>query len=97
MDQADVVLSGVVDKVTIRTISTRRRDTAGERRVKVTVNLDLRNQDGSVVWEAIGFTDEEGYIVDAIEERTDQNRRDAIRVLSLRIAEKVVNRLSDNF
>ena len=94
---ADVVLSGVVEKVAIRTISTRRKDTAGERRVTVTIDLNLKNQNGSVVWAANKLTDDEGYFVDADEERTDQNRRDAIRVLSQRIAERVVNRMSDDF
>jgi len=87
----------VVEKVAIRTISTRNKDTAGERRVTVTVDLELKKQDGSVVWAVNGLTDDKGYIVDADEERTDQNRRGAIRVLSQRIAEKVVNRMSDDF
>lgn len=97
IDHADVVLSGVVENVAIRTISTRNKDTAGERRVTVSVDLKLKKQDGNVVWAANGITDDEGYLVDVDKERTDQNRRDAIRVLSQRIAEKVVNRMSDDF
>jgi outer membrane lipopolysaccharide assembly protein LptE/RlpB len=97
IDHADVVLSGVVEEVAIRTISTRNKDTASERRVTVSVDLKLKKQNGSVVWAANGITDDEGYIVDADKERTDQNRRNAIRVLSQRIAEKVVNRMSDDF
>ena len=97
MDNADVILSGAIERVAIRTISTRRQDTAGERRVKVTVDLELKKQDGRVVWAAYGLADEEGYLVDVLEESTDQNRRDAIRVLSGRIAERVVNRMSDDF
>ncbi len=97
IDNADVVLSGVVEEVAIRTISTRKRDTAGERRVTVSVALKLTKPDGNVVWATKHLSDDEGYSVDANNERTDQNRRDAIRVLSRRIAEKVVNRLSDDF
>jgi hypothetical protein len=97
IDDADVVLSGEVEEVAIRTISTRNKDTSGERRVTVSVDLELKKQDGSVVWAANGFTDDEGYIVDTDKERTDQNRRDAIRVLSQRIAERAVNRMSDDF
>jgi hypothetical protein len=97
IEHADVVLSGLVEEVAIRTISTRNRDTAGERRVTVSVDLKLTKQDGRVIWAANGFVDDEAYIVDANDERTDKNRRDAIRVLSRRIAEKVVNRLSDDF
>jgi len=97
IDDADVVLSGVVEEVAIRTISTRGKDTAGERRVTVSVGLKLKKSDGSIIWAANKLTEDQGYIVEADKERTDQNRRDAIRVLSQRIAEKVVNRLSDDF
>ena len=97
LDNADVVLSGVVEEVAIRTIATRTRDTAGERRVTVTIALKLTKQDGNVVWSTQSLSDNEGYSVVADNERTDQNRRDAIRVLSRRMAEKVVNRLSDDF
>ena len=97
LDNADVVLSGVVEEVAIRTIATRTRDTAGERRVTVTIDLKLTKQNGKVVWSTQSLSDNEGYSVVADKERTDQNRRDAIRVLSRRMAEKVVNRLSDDF
>ena len=96
MDNADVVLSGVVEEVTIGTIA-KKKDTASERRVTVTVSAKLMKQEGGVVWAAKGFSDNEAYLIDDNPERTDQNRRDAIRLLSRRIAEKVVNRLSDNF
>jgi len=97
IDQADAVLSGVVEEVAIKTISSRSKDTASERRVTISVNLKLKKQDGSVVWTARSLTEDEGYIVDASKERTDQNRRNAIRVLAQRIAERAVNRMSDDF
>jgi len=97
LDNADVVLSGMVEEVTIGTIAAKKRDTASERRVTVTVSVKLTKQEGGVVWATKGFSDNEAYRVDDNPEQTDQNRRDAIRLLSRRIAEKVVNRLSDNF
>jgi hypothetical protein len=97
MDNADVVLSGVVEEVTIGTIATKTKDAASERRVAVTINVKLTKQEGGVIWSANRFSDNEAYQVAGNPEQTDQNRRDAIRLLSRRIAEKVVNRLSDNF
>lgn len=97
LDNADVVLSGVVEEVAIHTIASRTRDTAAQRRVTVTVGLKLSKQDGNVVWTTKSLSDNEGYPVEADNERTDENRRNAIRVLSRRMAEKVVNRLSDDF
>ena len=97
IDDADVVLSGFVDRVTINTISVSKPDVAGERRVTVTVDLKLTQKDGSTVWTAKGLSDFEEYLVDPDTERTDANRRNAIRVLSKRIAEMTVNRFSDDF
>ena len=96
MDHADVALSGVVEEVAVGTIA-RKKDTASERRVTVTVSVKLAKPEGDVVWATKGFSDNEGYRVDDNPERTDQNRRVAIGLLSRRIAEKIVNRLSDNF
>ena len=96
-DDADVVLSGVVDLVTIVTISVSKPDVADERRVTVSVDLKLTKKDGRIVWAANDLTDFEAYLVDTDTERTDANRRNAIRVLSKRIAERAVNRFSDDF
>ena len=97
IDDADVVLSGVVNLVTISTISVSKPDVADERRVNVTVDLKLTQKDGSIVWTAKGLSDFEEYLVVADTERTDANRRNAIRVLSKRIAERTVNKFSDDF
>ena len=96
-DDADVVLSGVVNLVTIRTISVSKPDVANERRVTVSVDLKLTKKGGRIVWAAKDLTDFEAYLVDADTERTDANRRNAIRALSKRLAERTVNRFSDDF
>ena len=96
-DDADVVLSGVVNQVTIMTISESKPDVADERRVTVRVDLKLTKKDGSIVWAAKDFSDFEEYRVDTDTEKADANRRNAIRVLSKRIAERTVNRFSDDF
>ena len=96
-DDADVILSGVVDQVAIVTISEAKPDLAGERRVTVHVDLKLTKKDDSVVWTARGLSDFEEYFVEDDTERTDANRRNAIGVLSKRIAERAVNRFSDDF
>jgi hypothetical protein len=96
-DDADVVLSGVINLVTIVTISVSKPDVADERRVTVSVDLKLTKKDGRIVWAANGLTDFEAYPVDTDTEQTDANRRNAIRVLAKRIAERAVNRLSDDF
>jgi outer membrane lipopolysaccharide assembly protein LptE/RlpB len=97
IDDADVVLSGVVNLVTIQTISVTKPDVAGERRVTVTVDLKLTKKGGRIVWAAKDLSDFEEYLVDTDKEQTDANRRNAIKVLSKRLAERTVNRFSDDF
>jgi outer membrane lipopolysaccharide assembly protein LptE/RlpB len=97
IDDADVVLSGIVNLVAISTISESEPDVADERRVIVNVDLKLTKKDGSIVWAAKDLSDFEEYLVDTDTEQTDANRRNAIRVLSRRIAERTVNRFSDDF
>ena len=97
IDDADVFLSGIVNQVTIQTISESQPDVADERRVTVSVDLKLTKKDGTIVWAAKDLSDFEEYFVDADTEQTDANRRNAIRVLSKRIAERTVNRFSDDF
>jgi hypothetical protein len=95
--EADVVLSGVVNHVNISTISVSKPRVADQRRVAVIIALTLRKTDGSRVWAGGSMSDFEAYLVDVNPEVTDANRRNAIRILSKRIAERVVNRLSDDF
>ena len=92
-----MVLSGAVKHVNIRTISVREPTVADERRVTVTIALTLRETDGSTVWAGGDISDFEAYLVNVNPEITDANRLNAIRVLSKRIAERVVNRFSDDF
>jgi len=97
IDDADVVLSGVVTGVSILTISVSKPTVADERRVTVSIDLKLTRKDGATVWAASGLSDFEAYLVDSNPEITDANRRNAIMVLSKRIAERTVNRFNDDF
>lgn len=97
MADADVVLSGIVKHVDLRTISVRQSTVADERRVTVSIDLKLTKTDGSTAWAAKDISDFEAYLVNVNQEITDANRQNAIRVLSKRIAERVVNRFSDDF
>jgi outer membrane lipopolysaccharide assembly protein LptE/RlpB len=97
LTDADVIMSGVVRHVDIRTVSTRKSTVADERRVIVSIELKLTRSDGRMTWAAREITDFEEYFVDFNPEITDANRQKAIRILSKRMAERVVNRFSDDF
>ena len=97
MDKADALLSGVIKSMSIETISRTGTHSSLERRVTVTVDLKLTGPDGRVIWSARGVSANEAYDVMSDKLATEQNRRDAISVLSKRLAEKVYNRITADF
>ena len=96
-DRADGILAGVIKSMRIDAISRRDSHSSLERRVIVTLNLKLTDQTGRVIWSAKDFSASEDYIVSSDKQTTERNRREAIKILSKRLAEKVYNRLTDNF
>ncbi len=96
-DRADAVLSGTIKGLTIETISRRGTLTSLERRVTVTVALQLTKSDGETVWSARNVSENEEYDVASNKLVTEQNRGNAILSLSKRLAENVYRRLTEDF
>jgi outer membrane lipopolysaccharide assembly protein LptE/RlpB len=96
-DKADALLSGVIKSMSIQTISRTGTHSSLERRVRVAVDLKLTSPDGRVIWSARGVSANEAYDVAPDKLVTEQHRRDAISVLSKRLAETVYNRIIADF
>ncbi len=96
-DRADAVFSGTIKTLTIETISRRGTLTSLERRVTVTVGLQLTKPDGETIWSARNVSENEEYSVASDKLATEQNRRNAILALSKRLAENVYRRLTEDF
>ena len=95
---ADGILTGVIKSMRIDAISRRDSYSSLERRVIFTLNLKLTDPTGRVIWSAKDLSASEDYIVESSDkQKTERNRRKAITTLSKRLAEKVYNRLTDNF
>ena len=71
--------------------------TSNEKRIIVTVELQLANQDGQTIWTAKSISANEEYQVASDKQTTEQNRRNAITELSKRLAENIYSRLTSNF
>jgi outer membrane lipopolysaccharide assembly protein LptE/RlpB len=97
IDEADSILSGAVSRIAFYTISAKGKDSAQERRVTVWVSLKLTDKNGSVIWAAKDLSDNEAYRVVEDKNVTERNKRVAIGLASRRIAERALNRLTDNF
>ena len=96
-DKADAILTGVVKSISERTISHKGEYTSDERRVKLNLDLQLKDKSGGVIWSAKSVSDNEAYKVMSNKQSTERNKRDAIKVLSKRLAENIFNNLTANF
>ncbi len=97
INEADSILSGTVSRIAFHTIVAKGKDSALERRVTVWVSLKLTDKEGSVLWAAKNLSDNEAYRVVEDKNVTERNKRDAIGLASRRIAERALNRLTDDF
>lgn len=95
---ADALLSGIIESMSIKTITRKTTHSPLERRVTVTVNLKLTGPSGTVIRSAKGVSASEAYdVMPDNKPVTEKNRRDAISALSKRLAERVYRRMTENF
>jgi outer membrane lipopolysaccharide assembly protein LptE/RlpB len=95
--KAEAVLSGVIESARIATISRQAQQSALARRVRIIVNLKLTGSDGVVKWSASGISEFQDYNVSTDKQANEISKQRAIENLSKKLAEKVYNRLTDNF
>jgi outer membrane lipopolysaccharide assembly protein LptE/RlpB len=94
---ADAVLSGTIRALGIETISYTSNYDSDERRVQVTLDLKLVSRDGKVLWSDPALSGLEEFKVADDRFVTDRNRREAIEIISERLAERVHNRILQDF
>jgi len=95
--KADALLCGVIESMNIKTISRKGTHTPLERRVTVTVNLRLTDASGRVIRSGEGVSASEAYDVMPDKLATERNRRNAISALAERLAQRVYNRITEDF
>ena len=96
-NKADALLSGIIKSMNITTISRRGTHSSLERRVTIVADVKLTDPDGRVMWSANNVSANEAYDVLSDKLATEQNRRNAILVLSKRLAERLYARMTDDF
>lgn len=94
---ADAVLTGTITSLGVETISYTSNYDSDERRVRITLNLSLKSRDGKVLWSDPALAGIEEFKVADDRFVTDRNRREAIGTISERIAERVHNRILQDF
>lgn len=96
-EAADAVLEGSILSVETDTISHTDTGASDERRVWVTLELILRRSEGGILWADSSFRESEVYKVASDKSSTDRNERDAIAIISERVAERIHNRILQDF
>ncbi len=94
---ADAVIEGSIVAIRSGTIARKGPQTSLESRVYMTVDLKLTAKDGKILWFSKGISEKEEYDVDDDKAKTESNKRKAIKSLSEKLAERVYNRLTDDF
>ena len=96
-EEAEGILSGTIDYIQDIPIAHSTQSVTTQRRVVLGVSLKLVDQKGRTMWAVKGINANQVYKVTADTTSTDQNEDAAIQVLSKRLAEKIYNRLTDDF
>ncbi len=93
----ELLLRGVIRSVELRSISSARQGSGGERQVTLTVDLQLLREGGAVLWSAAALSASEIYPIDTEKLFEEERRRASLSLAARRLAEIMVNRLSDDF
>ena len=95
--EADAVLRGNIRSLDVTTVSHTQRYDSDLQRVEVILDFQLERVDGRVLWGVKGISDDEPFDVSDDKRTTEQNKREAVGLISERLAEKVHNRVLEDF
>jgi len=96
-DQADGILTGLVSSVRTDTIAREDAGTSLTRRITVSVNVKLTDRHGTVVWSEDNITESEAFDVVSGNVANELRRKDVLNNISKRLAEKIFNRITEDF
>jgi hypothetical protein len=96
-EEAEGILSGSIDAIQDTAIAHSSQSKTTQSRVVLVIALKLVDQKGKVIWAVNGINGNQAYNVTNDKTLTEQNKNNAIRILSKRLAEKAYNRLTDDF
>ena len=97
-EEAEGILSGSIDSIQDTPIAHSSQSVTTQRRVVLGLALKLVDQKGKTIWAVNGINANQSYkVINTDQTLTDQNKNNAIQILSKRLAEKVYNRLTDDF
>lgn len=94
---ADAVIQGVIRASRTQTISRGANLQTQQRRLIITADVSVYDRAGKRVWFAKGIKANQQYDVSPLKQDTLANRRQAMLDLSKKMAQKIYDRLTENF
>lgn len=94
---ATAFVEGTIKKISFAALTRASTESVLERRIVATIDLKLINRDGDVIWSASDLTSYEDYTVSTDNITDEENKRAGMEKIALRSAEKLINRLMNNF
>jgi hypothetical protein len=95
--EADGLFTGILKLMDIETVARTDSYAATERRVKLTVDVELKDRAGLTLWTGKNITASETYLVVPDKVGTEYNRRTAVSKVSKKIAQRVFQQLNWDF
>ena len=94
---AQARISGIIRSLSTSTVTHSDLNTSQERRVTLVVDLTLTRSDGQKIWQRQGIAANETFSVGGNKIATERNRREALKSLSKRLAERLFASMTDRF
>ncbi|MBT3177711.1 MAG: hypothetical protein HOG03_14165 [Desulfobacula sp.] len=94
---ASAFIEGTVKAITFATLSRSTTQSVLERRVWAAMDLKLINRDGELIWSVSDFVSYEDYRVSQDKITDEFNKKAAVEKIAIRISEKLISKLMNNF
>ncbi len=94
---ADEIITGVIRRVTSRPVARTDIITTRLKRITVTIDVSIRDRDGNVIWARTGITDTQDYVSDPDRVICDEMRKNALKRIARRTAQKLFQLMARRF
>jgi len=96
-ENAEAVFKGVVKSVSLRALTRNADGSVKERRVSATIDLELVDKGGQVLWSVYDYRQSEDYSAQSDNITDTESRRESIGEIAESTAETLVGRMIDDF
>ena len=94
---ATTVIEGTIKAITFAALSRATAESVIERNVYATMDLQMVNKEGEVIWSALDLSSSEAYKTSQDMAADEGNKGTALEKLATRSAERIVSRMLSNF